>query len=104
MDSSPRHPASLPMNLRCQIANRRRKDCRLAILAALSVGLLAGCASLKDPPNADIFSYSYLSLNFSGKGWDKARSYCASRGKLAHHAGTNCGFFICTTEVSCITE
>lgn len=66
--------------------------------------MLAGCASLTNPPNADNFSYSYFSLDFSGKGWNKARRYCAERGKLARHVGTNCGFFICTTEVSCITE
>ena len=87
------------MILRCQIANHPTMAGVLFIVA-----VLAGCASLKDPPNTDIFSYSYLSLDFSGKGWDRARSYCAGRGKLARHVGTRCGFFMCTTEVSCITE
>lgn len=87
------------MNTRCQIANQWH-----VVKGLLAMAALAGCASLKDPPNADNFSYSYLSLNFSGKGWDEARRYCAERGKLAHHVGTNCGFFTCTTEVSCITE
>ena len=86
------------MTSRCQNANHW-----LILKAWLSVAVLAGCASLKDPPYADNFSYSYFSLNFSGKGWDKARRYCAGRGKLAHHGGTTCGFVICTTEVSCIT-
>ncbi len=87
------------MTARCQIANRLPVAGVLLVVAAL-----AGCASLKDPPNADMFAYSYLSLDFSGKGWDRARSYCAARDKRARHIGTDCGFFICTTEVSCITE
>ena len=91
------------MSSRCQITNRRFIRCQLLACAVLAAAL-AGCASLNATPNSDNFSYSYLSLNFSGKGWDKARHYCAERGKLAHHAGTHCGFFICTTEVSCITE
>jgi len=91
------------MHRRCHIANLRYLFHRLALYSALAA-TLAGCASLKDPPNADIFSYSYLSLDFSGKGWDRARSHCAGRGKLIRHIGTDCGFFICTTKVSCITE
>jgi len=89
----------IDMRSRCQIANQRQ-----VVTAILAMTALVGCTSLKDPPNADNFSYSYLSLNFSGKGWDEARRYCAERGKLAHHVGTSCGFFTCTTEVSCITE
>jgi hypothetical protein len=87
------------MTLRCQNANHPQ-----ILWAFLAAPVLAGCVSLSDLPNADRFSYSYFSLNFSGKGWDKARRYCADRGKLAHHVGTTCGFFICTTEVSCITD
>ncbi len=65
---------------------------------------LSGCASLKEPQNPDIFSYSYLSLNFSGAGWDRARSQCARQQRQARHLGTECGFFVCTTTVACVTE
>ncbi len=81
----------------CHIANLLR-----SLYVLLAAGGLAGCASLKEPPNPDIFSYSYLSLNFSGKGWDKARRYCADRSGRAQHLGTACGFFMCTTEVACV--
>ena len=81
----------------CQIANHLR---RLWLL--LAAAGMVGCVSLKEPQNPDIFSYSYLSLDFSGKGWDKARRYCADRGGRAQHLGTACGFFICTTEVACV--
>ena len=87
------------MTPRCQNANHP-----LILWVWLVAPALAGCLSLRDAPHADRFSYSYFSLNFSGKGWDKARRYCADRGKLTQHAGTTCGFFICTTQVSCITE
>jgi len=97
--TTPDFSSSAAMTLRCQNANHPQ-----ILWAFLAAPVLAGCVSLSDLPNADRFSYSYFSLNFSGKGWDKARRYCGDRGKLAHHVGTTCGFFICTTEVSCITE
>ena len=97
--TTPDFSSSAAMTLRCQNANHPQ-----ILWAWLAVAVLAGCASLSEGPHADRFSYSYFSLNFSGKAWDKARRYCADRGKLTNHVGTTCGFFICTTEVSCITE
>ncbi|MFM8466330.1 MAG: hypothetical protein ACKOAO_02060 [Oxalobacteraceae bacterium] len=87
------------MTLRCQNANRPQ-----ILWAWLALPVLAGCVSLSNLPDADHFSYSYFSLNFSGEGWNKARRYCADRGKLTLHVATTCGFFICTTEVSCTTK
>lgn len=77
-------------------------NCRCLLLAlALST---AGCAVMDSERHPDIFSYAYLSLNFSGKGWDAARAHCESRGKKAKHQATHCGFLICTTKVACVDE
>lgn len=83
----------------CQIKNITRR-----LLALIVAAGLAGCVSLNEPQNPDIFSYAYLSLDFSGKGWDRARRHCISRGGRARHLSTECGMLVCTTEVACEME
>ena len=73
------------------------------LLLALTTQIV-GCAAVKDSQNPDIFSYAYLTFNFSGERWNAARARCESKSKKAKHLGTNCGFWICTTEVMCIDD
>jgi hypothetical protein len=59
------------------------------------------CSSLKTSSSPNALSYSYSTFNFSGAGWEKVKSYCAARNKQAKHIVTDCGFWLCTSQVEC---
>ena len=82
----------------------QRNPCQFGHVGLLLALALAapGCAAPGAERDSAVFSYTYLSFNFSGKGWDAARRRCAENGRKAEHQGTTCGFLLCTTQVACV--
>jgi hypothetical protein len=78
-----------------------QKRLLVCLLVMVMLATLTACASLKVSANQNALSYSYSTFNFSGAGWERVKSYCAARNKQAKHVVTECGFWMCTSQVEC---
>ena len=65
--------------------------------------LIAGCAAERIAPDQDQLVAHYFVFDFSAATWTKAKAQCQSRGRDIVHAGTVCGFFICTSTFNCLS-
>jgi hypothetical protein len=77
------------------------KQMLLSLFGMAIVATMAACSSLNASSNPNSLSYNYSTFNFSGAGWEQVKSYCAARNKQAKHVATDCGFWVCTSQVEC---
>jgi hypothetical protein len=78
-----------------------QKRMLVGVLGVAMLATMTACTSLKVSSNPNRLSYSYSTFNFSGAGWEQVKSYCAARNKQAKHVATECGFWICISQVEC---
>jgi hypothetical protein len=86
------------MIIRKTLAHKRML---VSLFGMAIVATMAACSSLKASSNPNSLSYNYSTFNFSGAGWEHVKSYCAARNKQAKHVATDCGFWVCTSQVEC---
>jgi ABC-type glycerol-3-phosphate transport system substrate-binding protein len=78
-----------------------QKRILLSLLVMAMLAVTTACSSLKVSANSNALSFTYSTFNFSGASWEKVKSYCAARNKQAKHIVTDCGFWMCTSQVEC---
>jgi hypothetical protein len=78
-----------------------QKRMLVGLLGMAILATMTACSSLKVSSNPNTLSYSYSTFNFSGAGWEQVKSYCAARNKQAKHVVTECGFWMCISQVEC---
>jgi len=68
----------------------------------LAVGLLSGCVIRELASDESGLMYSYSSLDFSGKVWQRAQQQCQRRGKKVIHQSTDCvAWWRCVSRFTC---
>lgn len=75
---------------------------RSAVTAILVLCLLGGCMIRELAGESDELIYTYSSLDFSGKVWQRAQQQCQRAGKKVVHKNTECAeWFRCVSRFSC---
>jgi hypothetical protein len=77
------------------------KQMLVCLFGVAMLATMTACSSLKASSNPNSLSYNYSTFNFSGTGWEQVKRYCAARNKQAKHIVTECGFWMCTSQVEC---
>ena len=68
----------------------------------LAVGLLSGCVIRELASDESGLMYSYSSLDFSGKVWQRAQQQCQRSGKKVIHQSTDCVVWLrCVSQFAC---
>ena len=75
---------------------------RSTVTALLAVCLLSGCMIRELANDGNELIYTYSSLDFSGKVWQRAQQQCQRTGKKVVHKNTECTeWFRCVSRFSC---
>jgi hypothetical protein len=75
---------------------------RYAIVGLLAVCLLGGCMIRELASDESELIYTYSSLDFSGKVWQRAQQQCQRTEKKVVHKTTECSdWFRCVSRFSC---
>jgi hypothetical protein len=68
----------------------------------LAVGLLSSCVIRELASDEAGLVYSYSSLDFSGKVWQRAQQHCQRSGKKVIHQSTDCVVWLrCVSRFTC---
>lgn len=68
----------------------------------LAVVALSGCVIRELASDESGLTYSYSSLDFSGKVWERAKQYCQRSGKKVIHQSTDCVVWLrCVSRFTC---
>ena len=68
----------------------------------LAVGLLSSCVIRELASDESGLMYSYSSLDFSGKVWQRAQQQCQRSGKKVIHQSTDCVVWLrCVSRFTC---
>lgn len=75
---------------------------RSTVTALLAVCLLSGCMIRELANDGNELIYTYSSLDFSGKVWQRAQQQCQRTGQRVVHKNTECSdWFRCVSRFSC---
>ena len=70
-----------------------RHSARALLTGVLAVTLLSSCVIRELAGDESGLIYSYSSLDFSGKVWQRAQQQCQRSGKKVVHQSTDCVFW-----------
>ncbi len=75
---------------------------RTTMTVLITVGMLSGCMIRQLASNDSERVYSYGSLDFSGKVWQRAQKDCQRSGQRVVHQRTDCDdWFRCVSRFTC---
>jgi hypothetical protein len=79
-----------------------RRIARALVTGALAVNLLGSCVIRELASDQSGLVYSYSSLDFSGKVWQRAQQHCQRSGKKVIHQSTDCVVWLrCVSRFTC---
>jgi hypothetical protein len=75
---------------------------RALLTGVLAVNLLGSCVIRELASDHSGLVYSYSSLDFSGKVWQRAQQHCQRSGKKVKHQSTDCVVWLrCVSRFTC---
>lgn len=83
-------------------AQRPQRRAGIALSVLMICGLLGGCVIRQLAGEDPTLVYSYSSLDFSGKVWQRAQQQCRQRGHRVVHESTDCVVWLrCVSRFRC---
>jgi hypothetical protein len=85
-----------------KIRSARSRAARAILTGLLTVGVLSSCVIRELASDESGLIYSYSSLDFSGKVWQRAKQHCQRSGRKVIHQSTDCVVWLrCVSRFTC---